>query len=351
MRRLAVVLAVALTPFAAGAQGYAGLGAEVEEGYAEVVPGRDFVFLADHGAHPDFRIEWWYVTANLRGPDGTPYGLQWTLFRSALSPAEPEDDDGWTSPQFWMAHAAVTTPDAHRAAERFARGGVGQAGVSTGPFAARLDDWRFASTGAAFSPLALSARSEGFAYDLELDAYAPPVLEGEGGYSVKSEKGQASYYYSMPFLDASGTIVVDGREIEVTGKAWLDREWSSQPLADGQEGWDWFALRLSRDTALMLYRLRDAEGAYVTGNWLSADGTSEALKPGRIEMAPLAETEVAGRSVPTAWSIAIPSKGLAIETEAVNPRAWMDVSFDYWEGPIRFDGSHEGVGYLEMTGY
>ena len=46
------------------AQGFAGLG-ESADGFASVVPGRTFAFPADHGPHPEFRIEWWYVTANL----------------------------------------------------------------------------------------------------------------------------------------------------------------------------------------------------------------------------------------------------------------------------------------------
>ncbi|NEU35644.1 carotenoid 1,2-hydratase, partial [bacterium LRH843] len=80
-------------------------------------------------------------TANLTGPDGTPYGLQWTLFRSALA---PETRAGWDSLQIWFAHAAVTTPEAHYVAERVARGGIGQAGVEAAPFRAWIDDWQLA---------------------------------------------------------------------------------------------------------------------------------------------------------------------------------------------------------------
>jgi predicted secreted hydrolase len=124
---------------AALAQGFAGLGTDAD-GFA--LPDRGGAeFPADHGAHPDYRIEWWYLTANLTGPDGTPYGMQWTLFRTALAPREGR---GGTAPQLWMGHAAVTTPDAHHVAERLARGGIGQAGVTSDPFAAWIDDWEMA---------------------------------------------------------------------------------------------------------------------------------------------------------------------------------------------------------------
>ncbi|MEM6487059.1 MAG: lipocalin-like domain-containing protein [Pseudomonadota bacterium] len=350
LARLLVAAALALAAQPAAAQGYAGLGTDAGEGFAEVRPDTPIRFPEDHGPHPDFRIEWWYVTATLEGPDGAPYGLQWTLFRSALAAEGAED--GWAARQFWMAHAAVTSATAHRAAERFARGGVGQAGVTGVPFDAWIDDWRFVSDGTDFAPLTLTARGADFAYDLTLSTSARPVLQGDRGYSVKSELGQASHYFSQPFFEAKGTLVIDGVEIEVSGNAWMDREWSTQPLADSQTGWDWFALRLDQDTALMLYRLRDTEtDAFVTGNWLTSDGGSERIPPGALTIEAVGEESVAGRDVPVRWHIRVPGRGIDIRTEPVNAQAWMDLTFDYWEGPIRFSGSHSGVGYLEMTGY
>ena len=121
------------------AQGFAGLG-QGAEGFATVVPGKVFSFPADHGPHPDFRIEWWYVTANLGDAGGAAYGVQWTLFRQAVRPGA--QDEGWASQQIWMGHAAVTRADTHRSGETFARGGVGQAGVETNPFQAWIDYWQ-----------------------------------------------------------------------------------------------------------------------------------------------------------------------------------------------------------------
>ena len=338
----------------AAAQGYAGLGAEgAAEGFREVRPGRAFAFPEDHAPHPEFRIEWWYVTANLEDAEGRPLGLQWTLFRQALSPS-PETQ-GWTAPQIWMGHAAVTTAGTHVSAERFARGGVGQAGVAGAPFRAWIDEWRFESLSqapGAFAPLRLTARGEGFSYDLEVSRAGPFALQGDGGYSRKSERGQASYYYSNPFLEVSGTVTLGGETREVAGRAWLDREWSSRPLDADQTGWDWFALHLAGGEKLMLYRLRQEGGPdRHASNWIAPDGTTEPISGDGIEMRPAAVEEIEGREVPVAWEIAIPARGLEIRTEPLNPRSWMDTRFEYWEGPIRFSGTHEGVGYLEMTGW
>lgn len=342
----------ALAPLGAGAQGYADLGAaEAAKGFAMPKPGA-FEFPEDHGPHPDFRIEWWYVTATLTAEDGTPMGLQWTLFRSALSPEGVED--GWASRQVWMAHAAVTTPDRHLTAERFARGGIGQAGVEAEPFSAHIDDWTM--VGPSLKDVRLTARGDDFAYDVALTTDQPFVPQGESGYSVKSEEGLASRYYSQPFYDLSGEVTLQTdagpRTIEVTGQAWLDREWSSQPMSENQLGWDWFSLHFEDDTRLMGYRMREADGEpYAVATWIAPDGTPTPYEPGAFEATPLAETSVAGRDVPTAWRVELPDRGVDVEVRALNPDAWMGLSFPYWEGPVTVTGSHEGRGYLEMTGY
>ena len=335
------------------AQGFAGLGID-GSGFATVVPGKVFAFPADHGPHPDFRIEWWYVTANLVDSKGTAYGAQWTLFRQAMRAGAQQQ--GWANQQIWMGHAAVTRADTHRYSEAFARGGVGQAGVETGPYRAWIDSWEMrgldAMSDTTLAPLALNASGADFSYVLRLDADRPLVLEGDAGYSRKSERGQASYYYSQPYFKASGSISIDDKPVEVTGQAWMDREWSSQPLASDQTGWDWFSLHLSQDEKLMLFRLRQTGGSdYCSGNWISSEGKSGLLLPADIRMTPMASTDIEGRKLPTSWRIEIPVRGVAIESIPLNATSWMGTSFPYWEGPIGFSGSHTGVGYLEMTGY
>jgi predicted secreted hydrolase len=346
-------LALTLGPASTRAQGFAGLD-DSPEGFAPVIPGRKFSFPDDLGPHPDFRIEWWYVTANLVDSSSKAYGAQWTLFRQALKPGEQQT--GWANQQIWMGHAAVTSANLHRFSETFARGGVGQAGAVANPFRAWIDSWEARGLDGMnttnISPLTLNASGTNFSYALRLDADRALVLQGDAGYSRKSEHEQASYYYSQPFFKAAGRITIDEKPIEVTGQAWMDREWSSQPLAPDQKGWDWFALYLKTGERLMLYRIRKTDGSsYCTGNWISPDSTSEQLPPSEIEMLPTAFTEVGTRKIPTAWRIKISSHLLSIECNAFNPQSWMGTSFPYWEGPISFSGTHVGVGYLELTGY
>jgi predicted secreted hydrolase len=344
---------IGLSGKAALAQGFAGL-AESARGFAQVVPGRHFSFPADHGAHPDFRIEWWYLTANLVDGRGEAYGSQWTLFRQALAPGG--DNEGWANQQIWMAHAAVTRADTHRSSETFARGGVGQAGVETNPFRAWIDSWAMRGgnrmDAMTVSPLDLTAAGADFSYALHLEASRPLVLQGDAGYSRKSEREQASYYYSQPFFAVTGDLTIDDRKVEVAGHAWMDREWSSQPLAADQTGWDWLALHFETGEKLMLYRMREKSGKdYLSGNWILPDGGVRQLAAADIIMQPTRSTEIDRRALPVEWHIKIPSLAMSIDCVPLNPKAWMGTSFPYWEGPISFHGTHTGVGYLELTGY
>ncbi|KJC43484.1 iron ABC transporter permease [Bradyrhizobium sp. LTSP849] len=337
----------------AGAQGYAGLG-EKADGFAQATPGKTFDFPADHGPHPEFRIEWWYLTANLVDSSGAACGLQWTLFRQAAQPGP--QGEGWANQQIWMAHAAVTRADTHRFNELFSRGGIGQAGVEAKPFAAWIDDWEMKGTDRTddrtLSPVTLKASGTDFSYALTLEADRPVVLQGDGGFSRKSERGQASYYYSQPFFRARGTLTIDDKSVDVSGPAWMDREWSSQPLDSDQTGWDWLSLHLAAGDKLMLYRLRQKDGRdYPFGNWIFADGRTQMIAANDIQMTPKATAEVAGRKLPVEWQIAIPSRPFSILCKPLNPKAWMGTGFSYWEGPISFAGTHDGVGYLELTGY
>ena len=341
-----VLLIACLLPVLAFAQGFAGLGTDAD-GFADPMPNPRFDFPADHGAHPDYRIEWWYLTANLQGADGTAYGLQWTLFRSALAPGE---GDGWQSPQVWFAHAAVTTPDLHLATERFGRGGVGVAGVEAAPFRAWIDEWVL--EGPDFDTLRLFAQGPDFAYDMELEAKGPLIFHGDAGFSVKSAEGQASYYYSQPFYEISGTLQLPDGPVDVTGHAWLDREWSSQPLSDNQSGWDWFSLSFEDGAKVMGFQLRQRDGAnFSASTWITPDRKTQAMANGSFVATPLDTATVEGREIPVLWRVQIPERGVDVSVSALNTQAWMGLSIPYWEGPVRVSGSHGGIGYLEMTGY
>ena len=340
----------------ARAQGYGGLGTEAD-GFD--IPSRQTAiqFPQDHGAHPGFRIEWWYLTANLKGEDGRDYGTQWTLFRSALKPPGAETKhlpNNWSTPQLWMGHAAITTPTEHFVAETRSRGVMDLAGAKAQPFKAWINDWQMLSTSSSgIADLNLTASGHNFSYQLKLSADGPLIFHGENGYSVKSSSGHASYYYSQPHYQVTGVLNLPDGPMNVSGTAWLDREWSSQPLTEDQSGWDWVSLNFEDGSKLMAAQMRSrgASKPYTSATFISPQGETTAYPDGKLKMTELKRSDVAGRSVPTGWRIELKEREIDLQIEALNSQAWMPTSFPYWEGPVIVRGSHGGRGYLEMTGY
>lgn len=347
VRALLIIGGLSL-PVSGETQGFAGLGQTATDGFAFPVRGTQLSFPRDHGSHPDFRIEWWYLTANLKDEFDRDLGIQWTLFRSAAAPSESDD---WQSPQYWLAHAAVTTEDTHQFAEKVARGGIGQAGATAAPFEAWIDDWQMTGMSDDLDQLTLHAAGDGFSYSLQLAADGPLAFHGDRGYSVKSEAGQASYYYSQPNYKITGQVIVNEKSSDVNGTGWLDREWSSQPLAADQSGWDWFSLNFDDNSKLMGFVLRGASGTFTSGSWISAEGVVTPLSPGAFTAVPEPDISAKTGKIPTTWRVTLPEKSVDISVTALNPNAWMETTFSYWEGPVIIAGSHTGRGYLEMTGY
>ncbi|UQV24561.1 lipocalin-like domain-containing protein [Vibrio sp. J383] len=328
------------------------------EQFTPVVKGVDITFPADHQTHPDYRHEWWYLTANLIDEKGNTLGVQWTQFRFAAAPQKSGNstqETAWQSQQIYMAHSAVTTKDKHYADEKWSRGQAELAGVSTSPFRVYLDDWQWTSTTDDLFPATLVANSEQFGYSLKLTNNAPYQKQGEQGYSTKSSDGKvASYYYSQPFIDVSGEATIDGITHQVSGKGWIDREWSSQFLLDSQQGWDWFALRLSDETSLVVFQLRNSttgKASYSHARLMNQDGSGITIKQQDISLTAIKQTEIDGSDYPTEWQVSIPTQQLELTVSALNPNAKMPLSVPYWEGPISIEGTHSGTGYMELTGY
>lgn len=327
---------------------------------------REFVFPADHGPHPAYRSEWWYLTAVVStagtGLQSAPreFGIQFTLFRQGLEAGRGETrlpNDGpwaWRTGQGYMAHVALSDIAArrHLAAERFSRGHPELAGARADPFRVHLDDWELASTSDGFSPLRLTAKTADFSADLVLTVKRPAILQGEGGLSRKGPDN-ASYYYSIPRIEARGEVVVGGSSHAVSGLAWIDREWSTSVLGEAYQGWDWFALHLDDGRDLMLYQLRRLDGRTDDYNAGSLrDGTAaRTLAADDFSLRPIEHW----RGWPVAWKLVI--RGDPVQQYAVRAAIKdqvMDTAVRYWEGVVYVeddDGRQRGKGYMELTGY
>ena len=414
----------------------------VKRGYTVALP-------RDHMSHPDFQLEWWYLTFVLSAEDGQEFGLQYTLFRfntelnappsvkdnaensaegnaksnfksSAKSSASHSFEHNlhtnannhiarnWTNGQQWMGHASLHTAEQHYFEERFASGGVGNAYVNQQPFTTVIDDWVWKAaqaevqTGAeskamfpsvlkvAFGqssthhPVKINGKIPATAADslselndtpgvsavkvsLNLDTYGPFIKQGDNGYSKKTQDERLrSYYYSQPFINAEGTLNIEGNSVKVTGKGWFDHEWTSHLANSEAMGWDWFSLHLDDGSKLMAFRMHAMNEnmknskskhseIFTTASYIAENGTKETIDQANVSITPTAYETInegeSARSVPTAWRIQIPEKDIDLSIRPFKENQWNHSLFPYYEGRVEIKGSHSGSGFMELTGY
>lgn len=347
-------------------------------------------FPQDHGTHDQFDIEWWYLTANLQDEAGDPYGLQWTLFRfknprPSSSQAEANNsssslknspvtlnestvslDKKWHNDQIYMAHASIHSLDTHWFSEKFARGGVGNAGLTALPLNLFIDDWQWLNSDGdiglfpstlTFSTTDTSKPNAEASATFTLNQTGPLVQHGDNGFSVKSNSGHASHYYSAPFISIEGELTqtidtVTTAPIKLKGQAWFDQEWTSQLLDTGTQGWDWLSLHLDDGNKIMAFRMRlKNQDDYVTGSYITSTGEQITLQPGDLTLRPVSVKKVDGRQLPLIWKLIIPSKKIDLTISTLKDKQWNNAAVPYYEGMVKIEGSHGGVGFLELTGY
>jgi len=358
-----VALAVLLSALATPVAGWD------DAGMANVAPGYVLTFPRDHGSHPDFRTEWWYVTGWLQDRTGRLFGFQVTFFRTRADEMS-KNPSAFTPRHLLFAHAALAVPELGHLIydERAAREGLGVAFASNQDTDVALGGWRLRRDPARGSFLA-DVVGEQLAIHLAMSPSSAPLAHGENGYRQTGAKpGEASEYYSLVQLAVAGQVTIGHKQVAVTGIAWLDHEWSSTLLAPDASGWDWVGINLDDGGALMAFRIRDRKGKtqWAGATLRHANGEVERFEPSEIAI----ETLRSWRSPRTATTYPIE---LAIN---VGQRRWRiapfidDQEIDarrstgtvYWEGAVtasadRKGASTDGVaaghgrGYLELTGY
>lgn len=349
MKPLSVLL-LSLAPSVASAD-WQTIGPELTLAYPE-----------DHGAHPAYQTEWWYLTGNVSDASGRRFGIQFTIFRRGLDPEPPRAGaPPLRANHVLLGHMAVTDVQSERTlfAERMRREAPPLARASRADLDLVLDDWSLVRT----PDDALVVRAGDTAAALEMELRFEPtkarVLHGGSGYSRKgSDPRNASAYMSWTRLATSGRLKVDGETFQVSGASWYDHEFGSSVLEEGTQGWDWFGLQLDGGRELMAFVLRGEDGPRMAaGTWIEADGTTRALRGADVRLVSSATwTSPTTEAVyPARWTLTLPTLDEELEIVPLVANAELvtggSTGISYWEGPVAVSGTSDGVGYAELTGY
>ena len=327
--------------------------------YLSASPGYHYQFPADHFDHPQFQTEWWYYTGNLSDASGHRYGFELTFFRQAQQLPKTAPNSVWRPDQIYLAHLALTDIDAKAFyhTERLNRAGPGIACANIAAQKYWNGNWQVYWKNLRTAEQQLQATCDRFTLTLDLLPLKPAVINGKDGVSQKGPAaGEASHYLSFTRLRAQGQL----NGLAVSGVAWMDHEFFTEPADPTLAGWDWFAIQLNNNEELMLYRLRNPAGMvspYSSGTFVDSTGAAHHLTADQITFTP----GRLWRKYPVEWRIVIPSLSLQLneQTPVDNQElssAPGSPSPTYWEGAVIYNGKiHEkptqGVGYLEMSGY
>jgi predicted secreted hydrolase len=334
------------------------LAALAAAGPAHALPPLTLRFPRDHGAHPQLRTEWWYVTGQASS-GGREFGFQVTFFRSRVD-ATQAMTSSFAARQLIFAHAAVTDVQGRklRHDQRIAREGFGIVSASTDDAAIRLRDWSLRRDNGAYLAQVVA---DGFSLELRCSPTQPVLLQGRLGLSRKGpQERQASYYYSEPQLSVSGSIRLPGQSFAVQGKAWMDHEWSEEVLHPEAQGWDWIGMNLDDGSALTAFRLRGRDGAALWdgGSFRAPGGEPYIFSRGEVIFSPQRrwKSPLSQATYPVEWMVRTPADFYTVravlDDQELDSRA--STGAIYWEGLAHlFDsnGRRVGQGYLEMTGY
>jgi predicted secreted hydrolase len=324
-------------------------------------------FPRDHGAHPEYRTEWWYFTGNLRDGAGKQYGYQLTFFRQGIAVNSRDAKNPWLVRDVHLAHFAVSEVTAQRFwyHDRASREGPGLAGARQGVMDVWNLNWTAKMKG---DTIALSARHKGLELSLDLRPGKAMVFHGDRGLSRKGPgRGQASYYYSFTDLRAQGSLRTPGleRPVSVTGVSWFDQEFGSNQLGADQVGWDWFSIHLSDGRDLMIYQLRRKDGSIEpasSGTLIEPSGKSTHLSLGdfRLTVVDRWKSARSKGTYPSRWRLEVPKAGIDLSLAVLVPDQELategSTGVTYYEGVVGGQGISSGrqvtaEGYVEMTGY
>lgn len=337
------------------------------DGFRLALPGWSFEFPRDHGAHDEFRTEWWYFTGNVRSTAGRRYGFELTFFRVGTVGVRAQGGaTPWDLRNVSLAHFAITDVNGRRFRyyEKLNRSTPFLAGASDGFLHAFNEGW--SATTAADGSWRIVAREGGDAIDLRLTTAKEPAIHGRDGISVKAVgEGNASHYYSMTRLVTEGTVDAGGKRDSVRGLAWMDHEFGSAMLREHQAGWDWFSLQFDNGSELMLYVIRKRDGTpdeTSSGSLILAD--SRIIQLGRgdfsVESRGHWRSAKSGATYPMGWRVRVPKFGIELDVREVMKDQELvttkSTQVTYWEGAVDATGRSGGTlvrgeGYVEMTGY
>jgi predicted secreted hydrolase len=284
---------------------------------------RSVVLPRDHGAHPEFQIEWWYGAGLVRDRLGRPYAWFATVWAGAPGAL------GRVNVVDLRSDRVVLSGEYPAVGWRAAPGLVDLA----------LDGYRlrWRPTGE-LGRYTVDAGAEREGLRLGLVPRRRYVLHGRRGV-IEQGGGGPSAYYSSTRLAVRGTLRLGDRRIAVSGEGWIDHQWGNFAGTPEASRWDWFSCRFEDGRDLMLYRFLDLQNrprpAYFTGTLVDRGGRVQRIARFHASpRAPFLRPDWSTATYPLGWRLRVPGAriDITLRTLARNQFIRNQLVPSFWEG-------------------
>ena len=309
-------------------------------------------FSSDEGWHQAEPIEWWYTTAQVTGSTtGHKYHVMLTYFDYPTFPFDgfrifniADENTG----QFYKQTSACNYPVNSATHQEINASPVGGAAED---FSTRKD-----SVGNLIPfQYHVKAAAPGYNIDFNYNSLKRPLMVGGTGYLYQGVSSY-TYYYSLTTLDVTGVITANGITENVTGTAWLDRQWGNFNPMSGEQ-YEWFSFQLSNGMDMNVWNvfttqslIPDLPTYKICSEYIndSADMTTSDFQLKRLAFD---YTPDLLRCYSQKWKFTQGNIDLTITT--VGPNSEVSSSFRFYEGATTITGTVNGVpvtgiGYAEL---
>ncbi len=309
-------------------------------------------FPFDEGKHDNAWIEWWYYAGWLQDRNGGSYTYELVFFKVTES-VQILRRLGVDIAYF--AHFAISdvTTERHKAAERALVLLSPEVKINKGYLDLQYDDWGAVGNTESCQEryYHIWADDSEMAIDLDMKGACSPIL-GNGAGVIDMGKTGFSRAYSIPRLETTGHLVIDGKEYSVSGCSWADHQWGNwgwyEPF-----GWNWWGVNLDNGVDLIVYDFPDSTTTVIAKY---PDGSQIVTSEVTLEKLGWWKSPETGTRYPIEWRFEIPDLDAELLVSPTFPDQEMTTRLKYWEGGCVVKGKMKqeeitGKGYMELVGY
>jgi len=309
-------------------------------------------FPQDEGWHPNVAMEWWYTTAHVTGlTTGTEYSFMLTYF-TTLS--------GNNFRIFNIANE--TTGEFYTDVQPCTYVVLAQDSLNIQAWAGfNQEEWvTLQDSVGNLIPFEyhLSARSQaGDMIDVLYNTVKRPLMVGDDGFVYIADT-DSSYYYSQTLLTVEGTLTLNSFTEQVSGTAWIDRQYGHMPPGSGIV-WEWFSYQLSNGMDLNVWNLFNTQNqipdtpTYRFCSIYIDDSTTLTTSDFTLTRLKYAWMPDNQRCYAQQWNFTYAGAGIDLTITTLFEDQEVFLPFRFYEGTVTIQGTADwtpvtGVGFAEL---